>query len=96
MSPALDHHALAAHVLVALAQAARAGRTVTVKDLAETLCVRRGDVRAIVSRLHAEGHVDALRMRLHLSGLALARAFAKLSLKSARRPTKPAAVITAA
>lgn len=84
MSPVLDRHALAAHVLVALARAARAGKNVTALDLAETLKVRRGDIREVVSKLHAEGHVDALRMRLELSGLALARAFAKSNLKAAR------------
>lgn len=89
MSPVLDRKAIAAHVLVALASAARAGRTVTVADLALTIKVRRGDVREVVSTLHAEGHVDALRMRLHLSGFALANAFTKSSLKTAR--TVPAA-----
>ena len=96
MSRVLDRNALAAHVLVALARAARAGRTLTVVDLAETVKVRRGDVREIVSQLHAEGHVDALRMRLTLSGLALARAFAKSTLKSARKPpVVPAAIVAA-
>ncbi|HQY63951.1 MAG: Rrf2 family transcriptional regulator [Myxococcales bacterium] len=96
MSAVLDRHALAAHVLVALAGAARAGRTLTVADLAETVKVRRGDVRGIVSQLHAEGHVDALRMRLTLSGLALARAFAKSTLKRVRKArVTPAAVVAA-
>lgn len=94
MSAVLDRNALAAHVLVALAGAARDGRTPTLLDLAETVKVRRGDVRAVVSQLHAEGHVDALRMRLTLSGLALARAFAKSTLKSVRK-ARVAAVVAA-
>jgi transcription initiation factor IIE alpha subunit len=66
----INPHALAAHVLVVLAHAR--GRAVTLDDLAEAVGVRKADVRAIVSRLDREGHVDALRLRLTLSGLALA------------------------
>ncbi len=95
MSQVIDRHALAAHVLVALARAARSGRNVTAADLAEILKVRRGDVREVVSTLHAEGHVDALRMRLELSGLALARAFAKSSLKASRRSDVERAAVAA-
>ncbi len=96
MSPALDRNAIASHVLVALARAARAGKNVTAADLAETIKVRRGDVREVVSQLHAEGHVDALRMRLTFSGLALARAFTKSTLKGARKLPVVAAVATVA
>lgn len=85
MSTLLDSHALAAQVLVALARAAQKGRNVTAADLADTLEVRRADVRDVVSRLHREGHVDALRMRLSLSGLALAKAFAQGKAKPVRR-----------
>ena len=84
MSPVLDRKAVAAHVLVALSVAAEEGRSVTVADVAETIKVRRGDVREVVSQLHAEGHVDALRMRLSMTGLALARNLAKSTLKKAR------------
>ncbi len=96
MSSAIDRNALAAHVLVALARAARAGKNVTALDLAETLKVRRGDIRTVISQLHAEGHVDALRMRLELSGLALARAFAKSKLKVARKVPAAARATVAA
>jgi len=85
MSTSLDSHALAAHVLVALARAAKKGRNVTVADLSEELEVRRPDVREVISRLHHEGHVDALRMRLSLSGLALAKAFGTGTPKPVRR-----------
>lgn len=64
----LSSKSLAAHVLVALAHA----RGASLEDLAEEIGVRRADVRAIVSRLHAEGYVDALRLKLTLPGLALA------------------------
>lgn len=84
MSPVLDRKAVAAHVLVALSVAAEEGRSVTVADVAETIKVRRGDVREVVSQLHAEGHLDALRMRLSMTGFALARNLAKANLKKAR------------
>ncbi len=84
MSPVLDRKAVAAHVLVALSVAAEEGRSVTVADVAETIKVRRGDVREVVSQLHAEGHVDALRMRLSMTGFVLARNLAKANLKKAR------------
>ncbi len=91
----LDSHALAAQVLVALARAAQKGRNITAADLAETLQVRRPDVRDVISRLHAEGHVDALRMRLSLSGLALAKAFSACKAKPVRREA-PAVVTSRA
>lgn len=65
-----DPRALAAHILVALAHTR--GRATTLADLAGTVGVRRTEVRGLVSRLDREGHVDALRLRLTLSGLALA------------------------
>lgn len=84
MSTRIDRHALSAHVLVALARAASKGRTLTVDDVSQELEVRRADVRSVISQLHAEGHVDALRLRPTLSGLALARVFAKSKVKSVR------------
>ncbi len=64
--------AAAAHVILFLAVEQARGRAVRLDELAERVGVRRGDVRAIVARLHEEGIVDALRLRLTMSGLALA------------------------
>lgn len=84
MNPSTDTKSLAAHVLVALVRAQRARRVVTVHDLALELDVRKTDVRDVVSLLHHEGHVDALRMKLTLSGLTLATALARSSLRPLR------------
>jgi Mn-dependent DtxR family transcriptional regulator len=89
----IDPKAVAAHVLLRLASAGRRGRLVRLDELAESIGVRRGDVREVVSRLHAEGHVDAQRMRLTLTGLALASALRGCKLRSPRttRTTEEAA-----
>lgn len=84
MNAQLDPKALAAHVLVVLARAQRTGRSMTVHDVAVELDVRKNDVRTVVSRLHDEGHVDALRMKLTLSGLALATAMREGNLRVLR------------
>ncbi len=87
----LSHHdpqTLAAHVLVVLARAQRARRPLTLEDVAADLEVRKHDVRAVVARLHQEGHVDALRMRLTFSGLALATALASAEPRPLRAPLR--------
>lgn len=89
----IDAHALAAHVLVALAHA-RGRRVTTTKDIADTLGVRREDVRAMLTRLHIEGHVDATNLRLTLSGLAVAAALDGCKLPSLHRV--PARIVAAA
>lgn len=78
----IDAHALASHVLVALAHAR--GRLITIRDVADALGVRREDVRAMVTRLHLEGHVDATNLRLTLSGLAIAASLDGCKLPSLR------------
>jgi Mn-dependent DtxR family transcriptional regulator len=84
MNPSADTKSLAAHVLVALVRAQRARQVVTVHDVAIELDVRKTDVRDVVARLHHEGHVDALRMKLTLSGLTLATALSRASLRPLR------------
>lgn len=80
-----DSRSVAAHVLVALARAQSMGRAVRLDELADDVGVRRTDVRETVTRLHAEGHVDALRLRLTMSGLALAASLDGCKLKEPRR-----------
>lgn len=87
----IDARALASHVLVALAHAR--GRLVTIRDVAESLGVRREDVRAMVTRLHLEGHVDATNLRLTLSGLAIAASLDGCKLPSLR--SRPVARVLA-
>jgi Mn-dependent DtxR family transcriptional regulator len=80
----LSSRGVAAHVILGLAAAQARGRTVRLDDLAERIGVRRSDVRAIVSRLHAEGHVDALRLRVTMTGLAIAASLRECKLREPR------------
>ena len=81
----LDNKSIAAHVVVSLANAQELGRIVRLDELASDIGVRKEDVRSVVTRLHAEGHVDGLRLRLTMSGFALASAFAGATLREPRR-----------
>lgn len=81
----VDRKATAGHVLRHLAKAQSRGRLVRLDELASDMGVRREDVRDVVSSLHAEGHVDAKRMKLTMTGLALASAMRECKLRSARK-----------
>jgi hypothetical protein len=83
--PMIDTRALAAHVLRALASAQSRGRLVRTDELALSIGVRRDDVRYVITQLHAEGHVDAERMRLTMTGLALAASMRECKLAQVRR-----------
>jgi DNA-binding IscR family transcriptional regulator len=84
-TPSLDSKSIAAHVVVMLAHAQELGRAVRLDELASEIGVRKSDVRDVVTRLHAEGHVDALRLRLTMTGLALATSLADCKLREPRR-----------
>jgi DNA-binding IclR family transcriptional regulator len=84
MTYAIDDRALAAHVLITLA--ADRGRAARLDELADDLGVRRADVRRVVSALHAQGMLDAARLRLTMPGLALAAALQGCKLRDVRRP----------
>ena len=81
----LDHKSIAAHVVVSLAHAQELGRAVRLDELASDIGVRKEDVRNVVTRLHAEGHVDGLRLRLTMTGFALASSLAGNKLREPRR-----------
>ncbi|HVH44295.1 MAG TPA: hypothetical protein VM925_18210 [Labilithrix sp.] len=81
--------AVAAHVLRQLAREQSRGRLVRLDELACAIGVRREDVRHAVSSLHAEGHVDAKRMKLTFTGLALAAAMRDCKLKDLRIDEAP-------
>jgi hypothetical protein len=72
--------AIAAHVLRHLARAQSRGRLVRLDELACEIGVRREDVRDAVTSLHAEGHVDAKRMKLTMTGLAIAASMRECKL----------------
>jgi predicted transcriptional regulator of viral defense system len=78
----MNSRVLAALVLRAVARPR--GRVITVEDVARTVGARRADVRHVVTRLHQEGFVDALRMRPTLTGLAVASALRACKLKDLR------------
>lgn len=80
----LDRKAIAAHVLRHLAEAQARGRLVRLDELAVAIGVRRKDVREIVARLHAEGHVDAQRLKVTMTGFLLASSMRGATLKAVR------------
>ena len=80
----IDPKAVAAHVLRHLAREQKRGRLVRLDELATAIGVRRPDVRRVVASLHAEGHVDAERMKLTMTGLALAAAMRDCALREPR------------
>jgi DNA-binding IclR family transcriptional regulator len=90
----MNAQALSAHVLQALADAQTKGRAASLETLTQALGVRRGDVRRTVTLLHRQGFVDALRMRLTLSGFALGRAYMGRKLPPLRR-AKVAEIVAA-
>ena len=75
---------VAAHVLRNLARAQSRGRMINLEDLVAAIGADREDVREAVSRLHAEGHVDAQRMRLTFTGLAVAASMRECKLREPR------------
>lgn len=83
----LDTKSVAAHVVVMLAHAQELGRTVRLDELASEIGVRKADVRDVVTRLHNEGHIDAQRLRLTLSGFAIAKGLSNCKLHATRMPT---------
>lgn len=82
----VEHRVLAAHVLRHLAREQKRGRAVRLDELAKAIEVRQKDVRAAVSKLHAEGYVNAQQMKLSLAGLAVATALEGEKLREIRRP----------
>ncbi len=84
----LDRKAIAANILRHLASAQSKGRLVRLDELATDIGVRREDVRSVVSSLHAEGHVDAERMKLTMSGLAVAASMRECRLRAPRRQVR--------
>jgi hypothetical protein len=76
----LREKAVAAHVLRHLAREGARGRLVSLEDLAQAIGVESYEARSVVTCLHDEGHVDAKRMRLTLTGLALAAAMRNCKL----------------
>jgi hypothetical protein len=100
MNASALHHdtlqAVAAHVLRHLARAQVQGRPVRLDELARAIGVRKDDVRHVVTRLHNEGHVDVRRMRVTMTGLALAISMRECKLhdlRERRRSTDTAAAV---
>ncbi|WP_437321362.1 hypothetical protein WMF30_25255 [Sorangium sp. So ce134] len=78
---------LVPHLLRTLLALQSEGKAVTLETLTTALAVRRTDVRRVITALHREGYLDALRMRLTFRGLALGAAFAAAPLRPLRRPS---------
>ena len=79
-----DPQVLALHVLRALSTTSRERRPPSLDELAIVIGALRGDVRRTLSALHRGGSVDVLRMRLTLTGFALAKALADFRLRPVR------------
>lgn len=75
---------IASHVLRELAREQLRGRAVRLDSLATEIGVRRDDVRRVVTALHHEGHIDAKRMRLTMTGLVLAASMRNCKLPRVR------------
>ena len=84
----LDNKSIAAHVVVTLSAAQAQGRALRLDELASEIGVRKADVRNVVSCLHAEGHVDAMRLRLTMTGLAIAASLSSCKLTEARQDVR--------
>lgn len=84
----MEPKTLAAHVLRSLAEAQMRRRPMTLASLVETLQVRKVDVRDVVSRLHAQGFLEATTMRLTLSGFAIGCSLKSAKLGKLRTPAR--------
>lgn len=79
---------LSMYILQALARAQMEGRRMNLLTLRDELSVRRTDIRAAVSRLHREGMLDALTMRLSFQGFAIGQALSTATLPPLRAPAE--------
>jgi DNA-binding IclR family transcriptional regulator len=66
----MDSHTLSTSLLVLLVKSHEDHTTLTLDVLAQRLNAPREAVRAVVTALHAEGYLDAMRLRLTLKGFA--------------------------
>ncbi len=82
----MNHKTVAAYVLQALARAQIEGRTMNLEDLIDEIKVRRRDIRTVMTKLHQQGFVDVLRMRLTLSGFAIGASLLDQQLPALRLP----------
>jgi transcription initiation factor IIE alpha subunit len=92
MTPTSFQKLLAGHLLKTLAQAQQRGRQMTLEELVEEVKARRVDVRTTMTMLHREGHVDAVKMRLTMSGFLLGVALEDKELRPLRAAVAAAEV----
>ena len=89
---AIDYDLLAIHLLKELTTLQRRGRRADLATLAERVGVRRADARTVLSRLHQQGFIDVLRMRVTLAGLAIGASLRGVTLAplfaARRQPSK--------
>ncbi|MBK8259482.1 MAG: hypothetical protein IPK82_43350 [Polyangiaceae bacterium] len=90
----MNRKTIAAYVLRALAQAQMDGKVVTLAALTSELQVRKSDVRSVVTALHDQGYVDALRMKLSWQGFAIGSALIGATLPELR-PQKHLTLVAA-
>jgi len=86
MKPTSFQKLLAGHLLKTLALAQQQGQKMTLEELSAEVKARRVDVRTTLSRLHQEGYVDAVKMRLTMQGFLLGVALSDAQLRPLRAP----------
>jgi hypothetical protein len=92
----MNKQTVAAYVLRALTEAQIEGRASSLETLTSDIQVRKVDIRAVVTSLHREGYLDALRMRLTLRGFAVGRALMEEQLRELRPKSAATPAITPA
>lgn len=92
MTPTSFQKLLAGHLLKTLAQAQQRGRQMTLEELVEEVKARRVDVRTTMTMLHREGYVDAVKMRLTMTGFLLGAALEDKELRPLRAAVAAAEV----
>lgn len=91
-----DPGTLAIHVLCEMTTRQRRGERAQLDDLASAVGVRRADVRGVVSLLHRQGYVDAVRMRVTLAGFAIGLSLGERELGPVLRPVVHAEAVSRA
>jgi hypothetical protein len=95
MKPSISPQTLALHIVRHLAAAQQQGERTSLDDLVESLKVRRTDVRAVVSKLHTQGYLNALTMSLTLQGFMLGASLTSARLPPLRAPRPALAAVPA-
>jgi hypothetical protein len=93
MKPTISHQTLALHIVRYMAIAQQKGRLTSLDGLVEALKVRRTDVRAVLSKLHAQDYLNVATMSLTLRGFFLGASLTSAKLPAIRAPRPALAAV---